>query len=358
MGDPTPARVARDDGTTPPRLARIANVAVAAPVTRIRQADAAEWIGIRLGEPRRARAIARRSGIEQRSIATSPDELLTLRTIEARNNRYHDLAAPMALTAVRRLGLPTLEGIGCLVTSSCTGYTIPSLAVELATGAPLPPEVVRVPITEAGCAGGLVAMLRAADHVVSHGAPSLAVAAEVCSLAFQEDAEEGNLTSTLLFGDGAGAAYLESGEGDGLTILDASSTLVPGTQGTLGFELTDRGFRPVLSRALPDLLAPATVEAVRKLLARRELEPSDIDAWLIHPGGARILEGLQRALCTPSTRLRWSWESLREQGNMSSASIFDVTRRYLEEARGGETALLAAFGPGLSIELALVRAQC
>ena len=342
--------------------ARITRVASAVPMSRLSQLDAAEWIGAQLGEARRARAIARHSGIEERAIAVTPEELLTLRTIEARNGRYRRIAPPMAAEAVRSLGAFRPDAIDCLVTSSCTGYTVPSLAVQVATTVSLKSEVVRVPITEAGCAGGLVALMRAADYVTAHpGAAALGVAVEVCSLAFQEDPEDGNLTSTLLFGDGAGAALVESGVGPGLVLLEASSTLVAGTQDTLGFELTDTGFRPVLSRELPELLVPAAVEAVQRLLARRELQPHDIDAWLIHPGGARILEGLQRALCVDRSRLASSWDSLRERGNMSSASIFDVLRRYLEGRRAhevSEIAVLAAFGPGLSIELALVRSEC
>jgi alkylresorcinol/alkylpyrone synthase len=185
----------------------------------------------------------------------------------------------------------------------------------------------------------------------------VAVSVELCSLSFHAGGGEGNITSSLIFGDGAGAVVLEPGPGTGLEVLDSMSMLIPGTQDALGFDLTDSGFYPVLTRELVTLLPSPTTAAAARLLARNGLCAADVNAWLLHPGGARILRGLERYLQLPRSATHWSWESMGEFGNTSSAAIFDVLRRYLDDSPRG-IAVVAAFGPGVSIELLLVRAAC
>ena len=178
-------------------------------------------------------------------------------------------------------------------------------------------------------------------------------------MAFHADGDEGNLVATLIFGDGAGAAVLASGPGEGLIVRDSASMLVPGTSHLLGFDLTDRGFYPVLGRELPNAVVPAAGRAVCQLLARHGLAPGDIGAWLVHPGGARILAGLEQGLCIDRERMRWSWASMADHGNTSSAAIFDVVQRYLDDADAPPgPAIVAAFGPGVAIELLLVEQHC
>ena len=94
-----------------------------------------------------------------------------------------------------------------------------------------------MPLTESGCAGGVVALARACDYTLARGRPALVVAAELCSLAFHGGGDDGNLTASLIFGDGAGAAVVEPGPGPGLQVIDVASVLIPGTEHLLGFEL-------------------------------------------------------------------------------------------------------------------------
>jgi alkylresorcinol/alkylpyrone synthase len=131
--------------------------------------------------------------------------------------------------------------------------------------------------------------------------------------------------------------------------------LVPDSRDDLGFALTNAGFRSILSREVADVLAEPTVEAVRELLLRHELLPADVGFWLVHAGGPRILSGVEQCFHLPEGSLRWSWQTLRETGNTSSASIFEVLRRYMadEDAPRG-WGVVIAFGPGVSIELLLV----
>jgi alkylresorcinol/alkylpyrone synthase len=309
---------------------------------------------------RRAAALARGSGIEARSVALPPAELWSLDGIEERNDAYRRIAPGLGLAAARgALGRFDPGEVGMLATSSCTGYALPGWGVEVAEELTLPPAAVRLPITEAGCAGGVLALARAADYLAARpGAAGLVVSVEICSLSFRVSGggrDDGYLTSAMLFGDGAGGALLRAGRGAGLEIVDSSSTLIPGSRDALGYDLTGQGFHPVLRRELVDLLPPASLAAATELCERTGIGPEDIGAWLFHPGGPRILAALERGLGIAARETRWSWESMREHGNTSSAAIFDVLRRYLEEPRPAEWALVAAFGPGVSIEMLLVR---
>lgn len=339
---------------------RITSVAVAHPPFRVDQAEAAARIGRLTGRPRAAAAIARGTCIASRATVLAPDDLVALGSIEARNGLYREFALPLASRAVAT----ALVGrdprtIRCVVTSSCTGYSLPGWRTGLVDELGLRRDAALVPLTESGCAGGVVALARAADFVAARGqGAALAAACELCSLALHPDPDEGNLTSALIFGDGAGAAVVEAGIRPGLQVLAATSYLVPGTAGSLGFDLRDRGLVPVLRRELVDALVPATVSAVSGLLAGHGLRPSQVGAWLVHPGGARILACLGAALGLEPSSMRWSWDSMREFGNTSSAAIFDVLRRYIDDAPGGELGVVAAFGPGVSIELLLVQQAC
>lgn len=336
---------------------RIVSAAISHPQTRIGQDEAVARVTASVGHHRQVEALAHGSQIESRALVLSPDEIATLGSIQERNAIYESEAPRLAQAAAEALRIP-FDDVSFLVTSSCTGYMVPGLDVELASRLQLDPETVRLPITEAGCAGGLVALARSVDRLRLQPASALVVAAELCSLAFHPDAEDGNLTSALLFSDGAGAVYLQSGGpgGDGVEVAGSSSFLVPNSTDVLGFRLTNAGFYPVLARSLVERLAGPTLNSVTGLLARHGLSREDVGFWLIHPGGPRVLSVLQKELVIDPDSLRWSWQTLRHSGNTSSAAIIEVLARYLDDPdapRGWGVAL--AFGPGISIEMLLLR---
>jgi alkylresorcinol/alkylpyrone synthase len=332
---------------------------VSHPPERLIQRDVPGLMGVRGLSALRARAVVRGSHIAERRTVLPPDGLRELTTIEQRNAVYHEHAPVVAAAACRKLLDHEEYAVGGLFTSSCTGYTVPSLAVDLVERLGLCSDVARVPVTEAGCAGGVVAIARAAEFVAARpGRAAIAAAVELCSLSFHRSEDEAVLTANFIFGDGAGAALLASGDGPGLEIVDSASILIPGTRHMLGFDLTDRGFYPVLSRELVDVLPAATLQAVAPMLARQGLTCSDIGAWLLHPGGSRILGRLEKELGLARAQTHWAWDSLREFGNTSSAAVFDVMRRYLDEPQPPGWCIVAAFGPGLAVELLLVRRAC
>ena len=335
----------------------IGSAAASHPRIRIRQDEAVARVAESVGLRRRVEALARGSQIESRASVLPAAEIARLGSIEERNAIY-ECAAPQLAQAAAEALETCFDDVSFLVTSSCTGYMVPGLDVDLAKRLRLGPHTSHLPITEAGCAGGVVAMARAVDRLQLRPASALVVAVELCSLAFHPDGEEGNLTSALLFGDGAGAVYLRSGsqEDVGVEILDSSSFLVPCSAEVLGFRLTNAGFYPLLSRSLVERLPGPTLEAVKALLARHGLRCEDLSFWLVHPGGPRVLTALQRELKIEPDLLRWSWQALRHSGNTSSAAIIDVLSRYLADpgAPAG-WGIALAFGPGISIEILLLR---
>jgi predicted naringenin-chalcone synthase len=314
-------------------------------------------MGLRGLSALRARAVVKGSRIEERRIVLAPDDIRDLKTIEQRNVVYHAHAPALVAEACERVLGDSTDRVGALVTSSCTGYTVPSIAVNLAGRLGLCENTARIPITEAGCSGGALAIARAADFIAAHPDRPRLPPAELCSLSFHKSEDEGVLTANLIFGDGAGAALIEE-EQAGLEIVDTASMLVPGTRHMLGFDLTDRGFYPVLSRELVDVLPGATIRALTPMLARHGVRCDGIGAWLLHPGGSRVLGRLEKELELTREQTHWSWDSLRVFGNTSSAAIFDVLRRYMDEPRPAEWAVAAAFGPGVAVELLLVRRTC
>lgn len=340
---------------------RLAGIATAYPEYWVAQSEAARWIGDATGDHRRVAAVARGSRIARRAICVSPGELALLTTIEERNTVYQRVAPRLAVEACRGAveGSSGLD-VGLVIAVSCTGYMVPGWDNQVVKKLNLSPETVRLPITQAGCAAGVLALGRAADYLRVHPEQdALVVSAELCSLAFHPDLEPGNLMSVLIFGDGAGAALLEACDGkdaEGIEIIDSLSTLVPDSREVLGFDLTNQGFRSVLSREVAEVLAGPTTEAVRRLLLKHELTPADIGFWLVHAGGPRILSGVEECFELPPRTLKWSWETLEATGNTSSASVFEVIRRFVADENAPEGwGVVIAFGPGVAIELLLVR---
>lgn len=331
---------------------RIAAVAVARPPYRIRQDDAVRALA---PGDRRVQVIARGAQIDTRYLSLPPEEVLTLGGAGGRNARYRTIAPDLAEPALRDV-VRDARDVGFLAVSSCTGVALPGIDVELAGRVGLPTDTARLPIGEAGCAGGVVAIARAADFARAHEHRSaLALSVETCCLAFHRDDDESTLVSNLIFGDGAGAARIERGPGAGFEIIDAMSVLVPDSTDMIGFELRDDGLHPILGRRLADTVAPAARDAAVALLRRNELGLADIDAWLLHPGGSRVLRAVACALDLREEQAPWSWASLRECGNTSSAAIFDVLHRAWTDVPAGALCVAMAFGPGVSIESLLLR---
>jgi alkylresorcinol/alkylpyrone synthase len=258
------------------------------------------------------------------------------------------------------------EEIALLVTVSCTGVMIPSLDAYLVDELGLRRDVRRLPLTELGCAGGAAALGRAHDFLRAFpAARALVVAVELPSLSMQrEDVSPANLISTALFGDGAAAVVLGGSAADAgaarprLRVLETGSHVFPHTTYALGFDLRDDGFHSVLSRDVPALLKREIAALVQSLAARRGLGRDDLSFFVLHPGGRKILGVVEEELHLTRDDTAPSWDVLRDFGNQSSASVLFVLDRHRSERppAAGARGVLAAFGPGLAVDLLLLEA--
>ena len=168
-----------------------------------------------------------------------------------------------------------------------------------------------------------------------------------------------NLISSGLFGDGA-AAVLVAGdecEAPGPTIVATKSTFYPDTEEVMGWEISEKGFKIVLSPEVPEVIREHLGKDTDGFLAEHDLTRADIGAWILHTGGPKILDATQEALGLAKNALEASWECLRRVGNLSSASVLVVLEDFMTKRKPapGTWSILAAMGPGFCSELVLLR---
>jgi alkylresorcinol/alkylpyrone synthase len=309
--------------------------------------------------PAFVRGLVKRSGVEARHLAPSVPEVLAPSDFTQRNRRYAREAEALALRAARAALAKARvdpERIDVVLDVSCTGLVIPALDVALVQELGLRPDVRRVPITEAGCAAGALA-LGLAGSLCASGAVCLVVAVELCSLTLcGGDRSRTNLVSAALFGDGAAAAVLVP-DGEGVRVAATGSFLIPGSRAAMGFDVGAHGLRILLQKELPELVQRDLGAVIEGFLSAHGRRRSDVGLFLLHPGGRRILEAYAAVLGLGEAELAFSRESLRRYGNLSSVSILTVLE--LAFAAGfplprGKDALVLGVGPGLSLELALL----
>ena len=167
-----------------------------------------------------------------------------------------------------------------------------------------------------------------------------------------------NLIASGLFGDGAAAVVLvgDDRESSGPRVVDSRSAFYPGTEEVMGWEVSERGFKVVLSAEVPEMVRRHLRRDIDGFLAEHGLEKGDISTWISHPGGPKVLEAMEEALELPREAFAGAWRTLREVGNLSSTSVLMV----LEENLGsppppGSWGLMSAMGPGFCSELVLLR---
>lgn len=255
--------------------------------------------------------------------------------------------------------------IDALFFTTVTGVSAPTLDVRLANRLRLRPDVKRLPLFGLGCVGGASGLARLYDYLRAwpdHVGVLLSV--ELCSLTFQAaDRSAANLIATGLFADGAAAVVCVGSERarklglDGPRIVGTRSVLYPDTEAAMGWEVGAAGFSVVLSPTVPILVRENVGRNVDEFLNAHGLRRSDVGAWICHPGGPKILSALAEALQLVHGELDLTWRSLREVGNLSSASALFVLHATLAEGKWppGSPGLLLAMGPGFAAEFVLLR---
>ena len=254
--------------------------------------------------------------------------------------------------------------VSAIIFVSTTGISTPSIDARLFNRMPFDRHIVRMPIWGLGCAGGAAGISRAFDYSTAHpDAIVLVISVEICSLAFQNRPTKENVIAASLFGDGAAAAIIV---GDNVqprskanfpTIIDTLSTTYPDTLDVMGWQISNEGFQVLLSKDIPTIVRELVHSNINELLEKNGLTLSNIENFVTHPGGTKVLDAYQSALGLSDKAMENTKAVLRANGNMSSATIFFILKRFMESnaTRPGSYGLLSALGPGFSSELILVQ---
>lgn len=309
------------------------------------------------------------SQIRKRHFCMPLDWFSQEQSFAAKNRLYIEhaeaLAREASLLCLKKAGL-TADSIDCLMFVSSTGIATPSLDSRLVNRLGLRPDITRVPLWGLGCAGGAMGLSRACEYARAYPQRRiLLVSVELCGLTFiRKDMSKSNLVATCLFGDGAAAVLVEGdaierqSSSPQLSFCASRTTTWPETLDVMGWEITEPGLKVVFSRDIPTLIRQSMKENVEHFLNPYETSLHDVNHYIFHPGGAKVLTAYQQSLGLSPEATRLSEEVLHDFGNMSSPTVLFVLEKSMERQwNAGEKGLVAALGPGFSSELLLLEAR-
>jgi alkylresorcinol/alkylpyrone synthase len=334
---------------------RLSTLATALPPYRLDQEQVARRVTTLFAdapELRRVLPVFATSGIRQRYSCVPIDWYDRRHGWPERSRVYRkaalDLLEQTTLLLLDRAGLDRCA-IDAIVTVSTTGIATPSLDALLIERMRLRRDIKRLPIFGLGCAGGVIGLARAASQAAAApGETVLFLVVELCTLAFRrDDPSKSNIVATALFGDGAAGALLST-EAAGPAIVASAEHTWPGTLDIMGWDIAADGFSAVFSRDIPHLVATRFRAAATDFLARHGLVLDDIDRFVCHPGGVKVVDALETALRLQQGALVGARRVLRDYGNMSSATVMFVLEAMLAAAPPWNFALMTALGPGFT----------
>jgi alkylresorcinol/alkylpyrone synthase len=322
-----------------------------------------EYWGDQIENPHVLRRLHSHVGVDARHLALPKEAYLQIKTWGEANNHWirtaKELGEKAIASALADAGLHPRH-LNAFFFTSVTGISSPSIDALLINKMGLCPSIRRIPIFGLGCVAGAAAISRAADYVRAYTDQyAVVLSVELCSLTLQrQDVSMANMISAGLFGDGAAAVILSGSEcgTTGPRILSTRSVFYPDTEEMMGWDISERGFRIVLSRDVPDLVRKNLGGNLDDFLAEKGLRRSDIGSWALHTGGPKILEATEDALELKNGELDVSWQCLRKMGNLSSASVLVVLEEVMKNRRPepGTLGILAAMGPGFCAEFVLL----
>jgi len=348
-------------------MTRIAAVQAALPPHRYAQEELTEAVAALCLPDGSSHAVLRRlhrnAGVSYRHLALPLTAYAAMKDFGEANDSWItaavDLGAEALVGAVKAAGLE-LRDVDLLMFTTVTGVAAPSIDARIIARLGLREDVKRLPLFGLGCVGGAAGIARVHDYLKAwpqHVAVLLSV--ELCSLTLQRnDGSMPNLVAGALFGDGAAAVVLTGAEhplATGPRIVATRSRLYPDSGRVMGWDIGSGGFRVVLGADVPDVVRKYLGGDVREFLAEHGLTISDIEAWVSHPGGPKVLEAVADTLGLPPGALDLTWKSLDAVGNLSSSSVLHVLGDTLRlDPQAGTLGVLLAMGPGFCSELVLL----
>jgi alkylresorcinol/alkylpyrone synthase len=348
-------------------MTRIAAVRSVFPENKYPQAaftsEVAELGGLRGAQRALLERLHRNSGVDTRHTVLPMQEYRDLLGIELSNDRYIEMAMDLGEQTLREAldaARVNATDVDLLIVTSVTGVAVPSIDARLIPRLGLRPDVKRLPIFGLGCVAGAAALARLHDYLLAWpGHTGALLAVELCSLTWpRTQVTTADLVASGLFADGA-AAVVATGRraAKGPRIIATRSEVYPDSGDALGWRLASGGFRIVLLAELADVVEQRLGATVSSFLASQGLTVDDISTWMGHPGGPKVIDAIQKSLKLPDSAVDMSRRSLAQVGNLSSVSVLHVLEMIMKTAQPppGEFGLMIGLGPGVSVELVLLR---
>lgn len=311
---------------------------------------------------RKVKKIFENAAVERRYSIMSPEEVFTRTSFEEKNDIYVreviKLGKQCLTDALEKAGLEG-QDLDYIITVSCTGIMIPSLDAYLINHLQLRQDIVRLPVTEMGCAAGISGMIYAKKFLESNpGKRAAVIAVESPTATFQlEDYSMPNVISAAIFGDGAACVILSSHEEDqGPQILAEEMYHFYEAEHMMGFKLTNTGLQMILDVEVPNTIAAHFPAIIHPFLDKYGYRIEDIDHLIFHPGGKKIVQTVEQLFGDMGKDINDTKEVLRLYGNMSSATVLYVLERFMERVQpAGSKGLMLSFGPGFSAQRILLQ---
>lgn len=331
-----------------------------------------DYWGDELKNPLLLARLHRNVTVDGRYLAIPAEQYVDIKTWGEANDIWikvaQELGEQALCLALHNAGLKP-EDLGALLFTTVTGVASPSIDALLINRMGLPANIRRTPIFGLGCVAGAAGIARASDYVRAYPKQAAAlVSVELCSLTLQrEDLSVANLISSGLFADGSAAVIVTgeefeaahsdvTGAKPGPKIVATRSIFYPSTEEMMGWNISEKGFRIVLSTEVPTLIRENLGRDVDAFLSDHGHKRSDLKSFVLHTGGPKVLQASAAALGLNNGELDASWDCLRKVGNLSSASVLCVLEDVMKNRRPepGTLGLLAAMGPGFCSELLLL----
>lgn len=300
------------------------------------------------------------AAIKERHTIFPLEVIFSKRSFEESNNLYMKKAVDLGTEVLRQ----TLEKSGIkpedldfIITTSCTGFMIPSVDAYIINNLGLRKDIKRLPVTEMGCAAGVSALIYASDFLKAYPNKKAAIVTlEFPSNTIQlDDFSWDNIVGTALFADGAACVILSKDTNNCPQIIDSQMYHMPDTTDILGYNITNTGLKMTLNKKLPNLIEEKFENIVAPFLARNNLKIKDVDSYLVHPGGMKILSKIESILAKYNKNADSSRKIMETYGNLSSSTILFILNDHLEKNIMSENILLLSFGPGFTAQQMLLK---
>ncbi len=301
------------------------------------------------------------AAVDKRYSIMDPEEVFTATSFEEKNNIYAREVVQLAEKSLKKsLDKAKLKptDIDYIITVSCTGIMIPSVDAYLINSLGMKQDIVRLPVTEMGCAAGVSGIIYAKNFLKSNPNKRAAViAVEAPTATFQlEDYSMTNIVSAAIFGDGASTVILSSFEDDkGPAIIDEAMYHFYDATNMMGFKLVNTGLQMILDKEVPQKISDHFPAIIHPFLEKNNLTIKDIDHLIFHPGGKKIVQTVEALFGVLGKNIDDTKEVLRLYGNMSSATVLYVLERFMDRnPEKGERGIMLSFGPGFSAQRILL----